>query len=166
MPYQAFATADGDIILAVGNDGQFQRFCKVAGCEHLAEDPRYATNDKRVSNREEIVGLLKPIIAAKPSEFWLTELEKNNVSCGPINRLDQVFSDPQFIARGMQLDMPHPKTGTAPVKMVASPLKFSESKVDYRYAPPVLGQHVDEVLNELLDMSEDDIAGLRERGVI
>ncbi len=166
VPYQAFATADGDIILAVGNDGQFQRFCKVAGCEHLAEDPRYATNDKRVSNREEIVGLLKPIIAAKPSEFWLTELEKNNVSCGPINRLDQVFSDPQFIARGMQLDMPHPKTGTAPVKMVASPLKFSESKVDYRYAPPVLGQHVDEVLNELLDMSEDDIAGLRERGVI
>ena len=166
MPYQSFATADGDIILAVGNDGQFQRFCKVAGCDNLAEDPRYATNANRVSNRDEIVALLKPIIAAKPSEFWLTELEKNNVSCGPINRLDQVFADPQFLARGMRLDMPHPKTGTKPVSMVASPLKFSKSQVDYRLSPPVLGQHSEEVLGEVLGLSADEVAGLRDRGVI
>jgi crotonobetainyl-CoA:carnitine CoA-transferase CaiB-like acyl-CoA transferase len=166
VPYQSFATADGDIILAVGNDGQFQRFCKVAGCENLAEDPKFATNANRVSNRDEIVALLKPIIAAKPSEFWLTELEKNNVSCGPINRLDQVFSDPQFLARGMRLDMPHPKTGSKPVSMVASPLKFSKSQVDYRMAPPVLGQHSEEVLGEVLGLSPDEVAGLRDRGVI
>ncbi len=166
VPYQSFPTADGDIILAVGNDGQFQRFCKVAGCDNLAEDPRYATNANRVSNREEIVALLKPIIAAKPSAFWLEELEKNNVSCGPINRLDQVFSDPQFLARGMRLDMPHPKTGSKPVSMVASPLKFSKSQVDYRMAPPVLGQHSEEVLGEVLGLSADEVAGLRDRGVI
>jgi crotonobetainyl-CoA:carnitine CoA-transferase CaiB-like acyl-CoA transferase len=166
VPYQSFATADGDIILAVGNDGQFQRFCAVAGCEHLTEDPKFATNAGRVSNREEIVNLLKPIIAAKPSEFWLTELEKNNVSCGPINRLDQVFSDPQFLAREMRLDMPHPKTGSKPVSMVGSPLKFSKSKVDYRMAPPVLGQHSDEVLDEVLGLSADEIAALRDQGVI
>ena len=166
VPYQSFPTADGDIILAVGNDGQFQRFCKVAGCEHLVEDPKFATNAGRVSNREEIVALLKPIIAAKPSAFWLTELEKNNVSCGPINRLDQVFADPQFLARGMRLDMPHPKTGSKPVSMVASPLKFSKSQVDYRMAPPVLGQHSEEVLGEVLGLSADEVAGLRDRGVI
>ncbi|HBC06040.1 MAG TPA: CoA transferase, partial [Rhodospirillaceae bacterium] len=166
VPYQSFATADGDIILAVGNDGQFQRFCKVAGCDNLAEDPKFATNANRVSNRDEIVALLKPIIAAKPSEFWLTELEKNNVSCGPINRLDQVFADPQFLARGMRLDMPHPKTGSKPVSMVASPLKFSKSQVDYRMAPPVLGQHSEEVLGEVLGLSPDEVAGLRDRGVI
>jgi len=166
VPYQSFPTADGDIILAVGNDGQFQRFCKVAACEHLAEDPRYATNASRVSNRDELVSLLRPIVAAKPSKFWLEELEKNNVSCGPINRLDQVFADPQFLARGMKLEMPHPKTGTKPVGMVASPLKLSKSQVDYRYAPPVLGEHTDEVLSDLLGLAADDIAGLRERGVI
>tara|TARA_R110000772_G_scaffold231592_1_gene342499 strand:- start:106266 stop:107483 length:1218 start_codon:yes stop_codon:yes gene_type:complete len=166
VPYQSFATADGDIILAVGNDGQFQRFCKVAGCEHLTEDPKFATNANRVSNRDEIVALLKPIIAAKPSAFWLEELEKNNVSCGPINRLDQVFSDPQFLARGMRLDMPHPKTGSRPVSMVASPLKFSKSQVDYRMAPPVLGQHSEEVLGEVLGLSADEVAALRDRGVI
>jgi crotonobetainyl-CoA:carnitine CoA-transferase CaiB-like acyl-CoA transferase len=166
VPYQSFPTADGDIILAVGNDGQFQRFCKVAGCEHLAEDAKFATNAGRVSNRDEIVALLKPIVASKPSAFWLTELEKNNVSCGPINRLDQVFSDPQFLARGMRLDMPHPKTGSKPVSMVASPLKFSKSQVDYRMAPPVLGQHSEEVLGEVLGLSADEVAGLRDRGVI
>ena len=166
VPYQSFPTADGDIILAVGNDGQFQRFCKVAGCEHLATDPKFATNAARVSNRDEIVALLKPIIAGKPSKFWLEELEKNNVSCGPINRLDQVFSDPHFNARGMNLSMPHPKTGSNPVRMVASPLKFSKTQVDYRYAPPVLGQHTDEVLKDLLGMSADEIAALRAGEVI
>ena len=166
VPYQSFPTADGDIILAVGNDGQFERFCKVAGHEGLATDPRFATNGKRVENRAELIGILRPIIAAQPSKFWLEGLEKNNVSCGPINRLDQVFSDPQYIARGMNLEMPHPATGTRPVRMVASPIKLSETPVDYRYAPPMLGQHTDEVLRDLLGMADGDIAGLRERGVI
>ncbi|MEK9671529.1 MAG: CaiB/BaiF CoA-transferase family protein [Rhodospirillaceae bacterium] len=166
VPYQSLSTADGDIILAVGNDGQFQRFCKVAGCDHLSADPKYAKNGDRVKNRAELIDLLRPIVASKPSAFWLEHLEANNVSCGPINRLDQVFSDPQFIARGMNLEMPHPATGSNPVRMVASPLKFSDSKVDYRYAPPVLGQHTDEVLKELLGMADDEILGLRDQGVI
>ncbi len=166
VPYQSFPTADGDIILAVGNDGQFQRFCKVADCEQLAADPEYATNDKRVENRDALIALLRPIIAAKPSAFWLDELEKNNVSCGPINRLDQVFSDPQFNARGMNLEMDHPATGSRPVRMVASPLKMSGTPVDYRYAPPTLGQHTDEVLRNLLNMDNDEITGLRAKGIV
>lgn len=166
VPYQSFPTADGDIILAVGNDGQFQRFCKVAGHDHLAEDPRYSTNGKRVENRVELIEMLRPIIAGKPSRFWLDELEKNNVSCGPINRLDQVFSDPHVIARGMNLEMDHPATGDKPVRMVASPLKMSGTPVDYRYPPPMLGQHTDEVLRELLDMDDGEISGLRAGGII
>ncbi len=166
VPYQSFPTADGDIILAVGNDGQFERFCKVAGVPDLPQDERFATNGARVRNREALIPMLRDIVAAKPSAFWLEELEANNVSCGPINRLDQVFSDPQVLARGMLLEMPHPALGTAPVKMAASPIKMSKTQVSYDRPPPMVGQHTDEILREMIGASDDDLATLRDDGVI
>ena len=166
VPYASFPTSDGDIILAVGNDGQFQRFCTVAGCENLAQDERFATNGARVRNRDALIPLLREIVAEKPSAFWLEKLEANNVSCGPINRLDQVFEDPQVLARGMKLEMPHPSLGSNTVNMAASPIKLSESPVEYRYAPPTLGQHTDEVLRDLAELNDDDIATLRADGVV
>ena len=110
--------------------------------------------------------MLRDIVAAKPSAFWLEELEANNVSCGPINRLDQVFSDPQVLARGMLLEMPHPALGTAPVKMAASPIKMSKTQVSYDRPPPMVGQHTDEILREMIGASDDDLATLRDDGVI
>ncbi|MEK9723242.1 MAG: CaiB/BaiF CoA-transferase family protein, partial [Rhodospirillaceae bacterium] len=121
VPYQSFPTADGDIIVAVGNDGQFQRFCDFAGCPELAANPRFATNGARVTNRDALIPLLREILVTKPSAHWLEGLEARSVSCGPINRLDQVFDDQQVQARGVKLHMDHPATGGAGVDMVASP---------------------------------------------
>ncbi|MDD9876987.1 MAG: CaiB/BaiF CoA-transferase family protein [Magnetovibrio sp.] len=166
VPYQSFPTADGDIILAVGNDGQFQRFCEFAECTHLSEDPRFATNDARVQNRAELIPQLREIVAAKSSAHWLGGLEARNVSCGPINDLEQVFADPQIEARGMKLHMDHPATGTQGLDMVASPMRLSATPPSYRHPPPMLGQHTDEVLRELIDASDDEIAAWRADGVI
>jgi crotonobetainyl-CoA:carnitine CoA-transferase CaiB-like acyl-CoA transferase len=166
VPYQGFPSADGDIIIAAANDGQFERLCKVAGRPELAQDPRFKTNDQRVRNRDVLVPMLREIVAAKPSKFWLEELEKANVSAGPINTIKQLFDDPQIKARGMELKMPHPATGMAPVRLVASPIRMSETGPDYRHAPPLLGQHTDEVLKELLGMDAKAVADLRKKGVI
>ncbi|MCH7832422.1 MAG: CoA transferase [Proteobacteria bacterium] len=166
VPYQSFPTADGDIIIAAANDEQFQRLCAFAGVSELAEDEKFKTNTQRVRNRDELIPKLCEIIAEKPSKHWLDGLQANNVSSGPINDLEQVFNDPQVKARGMELEMSHPATGDAPVRLIASPIRMSATNPDYRHAPPMLGQHTDEVLKELLDLGPDEIAGLRERRVI
>lgn len=165
VPYQAFETSDGAIILAVGNDGQFQRFCKVAGREDLAENPRYATNGQRLAHREELVGILNDVIKARPMDFWLKELEANTVSCGPIYKMDQVFANEHVQARGMQFEMTQPKTG-AKVPLLNTPMKMSGTPVEHRYAPPTLGEHTDDVYRDLLGLSDEDLAKLREQGVI
>jgi crotonobetainyl-CoA:carnitine CoA-transferase CaiB-like acyl-CoA transferase len=166
VPYQSFPTADGNIIIAVANDAQYQRLCDFAGHPELAENEKFITNDQRVRNRDELIPKLREIIAEKPSKHWLEGLEANNVVSGPINDLEQVFNDPQVQARGMELEMPHPATGDATVHLIASPIRMSATNPDYRYPPPVLGQHTDEVLKELLDLGAEEIAGLRDRGVI
>ena len=166
VPYQSFATADGDIILAVGNDGQFKRFCEFAGVPQLAADERFGTNAARVRNRDELLPLLEPVVAERPSRHWLEGLEACNVSCGPINDLEQVFNDPQVEARGMRLRMPHPATGDAPIELIASPIRMSATPPSYRHAPPMLGQHTDEVLKELLDLDDDALTALHADGVI
>ncbi|MDA1089411.1 MAG: CaiB/BaiF CoA-transferase family protein [Proteobacteria bacterium] len=166
VPYQAFATADGDMVLAAANDTQYQRFCDFAEVPELAEDDRYKTNQLRVRNRVELVEKLQAVIAAKPTRHWVEGLEKVNVTCGPINTIEQVFADEQVQARGMGLDMPHPLTGTDPVHLIASPIRMSKTGPDYRHAPPLLGQHTEEVLGELLGINADKVAELRRRGIV
>lgn len=164
VPYQAFATRDGYIILAVGNDGQFAKFCTVAGRPDLAKDERYATNPARVANRKELVALLEELIRTRDSHDWLAALEEVGVPCGPINDLTAVFEDPQVKARNIHQDLPHPTQGSVPT--VASPIRYSGTPLVHDTAPPMLGQHTDTVLAESLGLSEADIASLREKGVI
>jgi crotonobetainyl-CoA:carnitine CoA-transferase CaiB-like acyl-CoA transferase len=159
VPYQTFATRDGNIILACGNDNLFVKFCDVAGCAHLAQDPRFSTNAKRVENRADITALLAEIFAARTTRDWVEALEAAGVPNGPINNIQQVFEEPQVIARGMKLDMPHPTAGRC--SLVASPMRFSATPIEYRGAPPTLGQHTEEVLRGMLGMSDADIVQLR-----
>lgn len=166
VPYQAFKTADGDIILAVGNDSQFKRFCDVAGTPELADDPRFATNAERLANRDQIVPIVQDLIVQKTTEFWVAAMEANSISCGPINNLKQVFDDPHVVARGMKLEMDHPATAGGKLTLINSPIKMSGTPTTARMAPPMLGQHTDEVLGELLELDGDGLAGLRERGIV
>lgn len=155
VPYQVFAASDGHLIVAVGNDSQFRAYCGVLGRPDLAEDDRFKTNPGRVVNREALIPVLAEIMATRPRDTWLAELEAVGVPAGPINTLEQVYQDPQVIARSLRLDLPHPSAGTIP--MVASPLRLSETPVEYRSAPPLLGQHTEEVLKEYLNLSNDEI---------
>ncbi len=166
VPYQTFATADGNIVLAAANDAQYQRFCEFAGVPELAREEKYKSNELRVRNRKELTEKLQAVFAQKPSQYWLEGLEKISVTSGPINTIDQVFADPQVQARGMELEMPHSATGDNPVHLIASPIRMSKTETEYRYSPPILGEHTDEILRELLGLDADAIADLRERGVI
>ena len=158
VPYQVFEVSDGHLILAVGNDAQFERFCQVAGIPEVARDPRYARNAGRVGARAELVPLLARVLQTRSRADWLTALEAAKVPSGPINDLAEVFADPQVRSRAMTVRMAHPLAGE--VELVASPLHLSATPVQYRRAPPLLGQHTDEVLAEVgLDASE--IARLR-----
>jgi crotonobetainyl-CoA:carnitine CoA-transferase CaiB-like acyl-CoA transferase len=163
VPYQVFATADGFLILAVANDGQFKRYCKAANLESLASDARYSTNAARVDHRDELVGLLKPVMAARTTNEWIATLEAANVPCGPINRIDQVFADPQSIARGHRIAMEH---ATGAIELVASPLRLAKTPPEYRSAPPLLGEHTEEVLSNELGLTAQKLAELRDLGVI
>ena len=164
VPYQDFPSADGNFILAVGNDGQFRKFCEVAGIASLADDPRFVTNRARVAHRAELIPLLRQATVFKTTAQWIELLEKAGVPCGPINDLQQVFADPQVQARGLRLDLPNALGSSTP--QVASPLRLSATPVAYRSAPPLLGQHTEALLQRLLGMSETQVAELREAGVI
>ena len=165
LPYQVMPTADGYIVLSVGNDPTFERFCKLAECEELLEDERFQTNAARVSNRDFVTKTLNEITSNKSSEWWLTELEKEKIGCGPINNLDQVFADPHVKARDMVVEMDHPAMGNKPIKLIANPIKLSKTPPTYREAPPLLGQHTDEILGEA-GLSIDEIAKLKENGTV
>jgi crotonobetainyl-CoA:carnitine CoA-transferase CaiB-like acyl-CoA transferase len=164
VPYEVFGCADGFVILAVGNDGQFAKFCDFADRPELAKDPKFATNPARVANRVEIVKLVNEILKAKPQAHWIEGLAKAGVPCSPVNDIKQVFEDPQVEARGMKIEMPH--AAGVNVKLIASPIKMSKTPPRYRHAPPVCGQHTDKVLSELLGFDAKEVAGLRARGVV
>jgi crotonobetainyl-CoA:carnitine CoA-transferase CaiB-like acyl-CoA transferase len=166
VPYDVFPTADGYIALAVGNDAQYQRFCDYAGIPELAENDRYATNDGRVRNRRELMPELRKATVQHPTHHWLEGLARIGVPCGPVNTLAQAFADPQVQHREMTVSLPHPRAGGGQVRLIANPIKFSETPVSYHRAPPTLGQHTDEVLAEMLDMPEQERDALRRRGVI
>ncbi|MFY8086302.1 MAG: CaiB/BaiF CoA transferase family protein [Rubrivivax sp.] len=163
VPYQVFEVADGHLILAVGNDGQFRKFCEVAGCAELASDTRFAHNADRVRHREKLVPLLAERLKRRRKDEWLAALEAEKVPCGAINSLNDVFADPQVLARGMTSTVPHPLN--AKLKLVSSPMKLSATPVTLRHAPPMLGQHTMEVLGES-GLSADEINTLREQGII
>ncbi|HSJ98013.1 MAG TPA: CaiB/BaiF CoA-transferase family protein [Myxococcota bacterium] len=164
VPYHVFPAADGHLIVAVGNDGQFARFCEVLGRPEWARDPRFAGNALRVANRDLLVGMIGQRLGERPAREWLAALEPAGVPCGPINDLAQVFADPQVRHRGMQVRAPHPAAGE--VAMVANPMRFSATPIAHDRAPPLLGEHTDEVLRGLLGVDEARIAGLRERGIV
>ncbi|MER2553933.1 MAG: CaiB/BaiF CoA-transferase family protein [Thauera sp.] len=164
VPYQDFPTADGYMILAIGNDGQFARFCEVAGAPDLAADARFATNRARVGNRAVLIPLLKKLTVERSTAQWIATLEALAVPCGPINTLADVFADPQVQARGLKVAVPHPVAGSVP--LVASPMKLSATPVDYRLPPPMLGEHTDDILSTTLGLDTEAIARLRASGVV
>ncbi|RPJ46163.1 MAG: CoA transferase [Betaproteobacteria bacterium] len=164
VPYQTFRTSDGDIILACGNDNLFNKFCEVAGCQALAQDPRFVTNAKRVENREEITAQLNAVFARRTTREWVEMLEAAGVPNGPINNIAQVFEEPQIVARGVKIEMDHPTAGKVP--LVASPMRFSATPVAYKLPPPTLGQHTDEILRDVLQLDAVEIARLRSEKIV
>ena len=163
VPYQVFATADGHIVLSVGNDATFKRFCDGVGRAELLADARFATNAARVGNRQLVTDTLAPVMAGHPTQYWIEKLEALSIGCGPINKLSEVFADPQVIARGAVVEMRH--ASGVDVKVIANPVRLSETPADYRLPPPTLGQHTDEVLGGL-GLSADELAALRAKGII
>ena len=164
VPYQDFPTADGDFILTVGNDSQFRKFAEVAGHAQWADDPRFLTNKLRVAHRAELIPLIRQATVFKTTAQWVSELECAGVPCGPINDLAQVFADPQVQARGLAMSLPHLLGGSVP--QVASPIRLSETPVEYRSGPPVLGEHTDLILERLLGLSAAEVCRLRTAGVL
>jgi crotonobetainyl-CoA:carnitine CoA-transferase CaiB-like acyl-CoA transferase len=164
VPYQVFGCADGHLILAVGNDGQFAKFCAVAGRDQWARDARFARNEDRVRHRATLVPLVAEAIAERTQHEWLAALEEVGVPCGPINRLDQVFADPQLLARGMKFDLPHPLAGSVP--QVNSPVKLSGTPSAPDRPPPLLAEHTFRVLRERLGLDEAALTRLTREGII
>jgi crotonobetainyl-CoA:carnitine CoA-transferase CaiB-like acyl-CoA transferase len=164
VPYQVFRSQDGHVILAVGNDNQFAKFCEVAGRPELASDARFARNSDRVRNREIVIPILEDILRSRPTQEWVDALEPKGVPCGPINNIAQVFENPQVKHRAMRVEVPHPLAGTVP--LVASPMKFSETPIEYRIPPPLLGQHTREILRDLLEIEDAVIDRLAAARVI
>ena len=159
-PYQVLASSDGHFIVAVGNDGQFRRFCEVLDLPGMADDERFATNAARVRNRAALDAAIEARAATKTKHEWLTQLEAADVPCGPINKLEEVFAEPQIAARDMVVTMPHPTAGE--VKLVGNPIKLSRTPVDYRSAPPLLGEQTEAVLGELGGLTEAEIRRLQQ----
>jgi len=164
VPYQVFACADGHLILAVGNDAQFARFCDIAGRPSLARDPRFSTNAERVRNRDALVPLIDALMRGRTQADWLAALERAGIPGGPINRIDQVFADPQTVARGMKVELPHPLAGSVP--QVRVPLRLSATPPVANAAPPLLGEHTARVLRERLGIGAEALADLAARGIV
>ncbi|UGQ47469.1 CaiB/BaiF CoA transferase family protein [Massilia endophytica] len=164
VPYQTFACSDGYIIVATGNDGQYVKFVEAGGRPELAADPRFVTNPLRVQNRDVLVPMLAEMVLTKTRDEWIDLLEAVGVPCGPINDIGEVYQNPQVKAREMVVDVPHPVAGS--MKLVRSPMRLSATPADASVAPPMLGQHTDAILRDLLGHSDADIATLRERGIL
>ncbi|CAN7525523.1 CaiB/BaiF CoA transferase family protein [Massilia sp. LjRoot122] len=164
VPYQTFACADGHIIVATGNDSQYQKFVEAGGRPELGQDPRFATNPLRVKNRDTLVPILAEMVKEKRRDEWIALLESVGVPCGPINDIGEVFANEQVQAREVAIELPHPSAGK--VKLVRNPIRMSATPATSDKAPPLLGQHTDEVLSDVLGLGEAEIAALRGKGIV
>ncbi|MFO1218034.1 MAG: CaiB/BaiF CoA-transferase family protein [Burkholderiaceae bacterium] len=162
-PYQSFPTRDGNLILAIGNDGQFRKFCAVAGLD-IALEPRFVDNKSRLAHRDALIAIITPAMKTKTTAEWMTALEAQGVPCGPINTIAQVFADPQVKHRKLRMDLPHTAAGTVP--QVANPIRYSRTPIAYRHGPPLLGEHTERVLADELGFDAARIAELKRKGVI
>ncbi len=147
VPYQVFAASDGHLIVAIGNDSQYRAYCAILGREDLAAHPDYVTNSQRLKNRVALIKELEAVMTTRTRDDWISSLQKAGVPSGPINNIEQVFDSPQVKAREIWKTLPHPVAGTAPT--TANPIRYSDTPIQYRMAPPLLGQHTDEILEEL-----------------
>lgn len=166
VPYQVFPSKDGHFILGANNDDQFRRLCELAESPELATDSRFVTNAQRVRHVDELIPVLSDLTRQQTSAYWLEKLEQFGISCGPVNSIDQVFADPQVTHREMKITMTHRLAGKGTVDLIGSPMKLSRTPVSYRRPPPTLGEHTDEVLQELLGIDERGRRALREKNVI
>jgi crotonobetainyl-CoA:carnitine CoA-transferase CaiB-like acyl-CoA transferase len=164
VPYQAFAAQDGDLVVAVGNDGQFTRLCQAIGAGDLVTDPRFTRNADRVKNRAALVTRLQAVFAEEPVTHWIDRLDAAGVPVGGVNGLDQVFADPQVVSRGLRIDLPHATLGTAPG--VASPIRLSDADIGATSAPPALGADTRQVLSDRLGLDDGRLRQLADEGVI
>ena len=164
VPYQGFETKDKYIIVAVGNDQIWVRFCKILNRPELAEDPRFKTNPLRVKNRDECIAILNDLLKTRLRDEWLQLLNANSIPCAPINSMDEVFKDPQVLHRNMLVEVEHPTAGK--IKMVGIPVKYSDSDVGVRMPPPILGEHTHEILSDVLGYDSKRIENLKSEGVI
>jgi crotonobetainyl-CoA:carnitine CoA-transferase CaiB-like acyl-CoA transferase len=164
VPYQAFAAQDGDLVVAVGNDGQFTRLCQAIGAGDLVTDPRFTRNADRVKNRAALVTRLQAVFAEEPVTHWIDRLDAAGVPVGGVNGLDQVFADPQVVSRGLRIDLPHATLGTAPG--VASPIRLSDADIGATSAPPALGADTRQVLSDRLGLDDGRLRQLADDGVI
>ena len=166
VPYDACPASDGHVIVAAGNDRQFRTFCEFAEAPELADNPDFESNDKRIRNRDQLMPRIKEITAKKPMQYWIDGLIEAGVPCCPVNTVDRVFEDPQVKARNMRIELDHPAEENLKVPLVASPIKMSATPPSHRRPPPMLGQHTEEVLRELLELADGEIAELRSAEVI
>jgi crotonobetainyl-CoA:carnitine CoA-transferase CaiB-like acyl-CoA transferase len=166
VPYQVFPTEDGYMVLSIGNDPTFKRFCEAFELTHLLADERFATNAARVSNRKLVTDTLTPVMQTHPTKWWVDRLEELKIGCGPINTLKEVFADPHVRARGVVVEMSHSSLPNGTVKVIANPVRLSETPADYRLPPPVLGEHTEQVLKERLGMDDAKFAALKAKGII
>ena len=164
VPYQTFQAKDDYLILAIGNDGQWERFCAAAGVSAWSADERFATNPQRVAHRAVLIPMLEALFRQKTVAEWLQYCADADVPAGPVNSLDKVFADPQTLARGMRVEMPHPTAET--LQLAGTPLNLSGTPTQMRLPPPLLGEHTDEILTNLLSLNNETIADLRQNGVI
>lgn len=147
VPYQSFAVADGHIVIAVGNQSQFEKLSTLLGLNQLSADNRFSSNAKRVENRSALIELIQPVFLTNTINFWLNQCEVHHIPAGPINTIDQVMDDPQIIAREMRVKLQHP--GSDNLEVVGNPIKFSRTPIKYNSAPPTLGEHTDSILETL-----------------
>lgn len=166
VPYQVVEAKDGLMVLAIANDNQFKKFCIFAGLTKVFQNKNYQTNSSRVKNRKKLNIIIKKVIKQKTISEWINGLVNLNVPCGPINNIEQVFSDPQVISRNMKISMKHTKSLNGNINLIGSPIKLSKSPVKFKKSPPILGEDTEKILRKFLKLNKTKIQSLKKSKII